>query len=269
MPVKLRIDRAALACVALAMTLTPATMASADPVADIPTQGEGMAVSAAQLGGSRAVVERRVIGESVRGREIYAFRLGNPDARITAVVVGSMHGDEPAGTRLARALLRGAPVRHINLWVVPTLNPDGLAAHRRQNAHGVDLNRNWRHNWQPEGGRYNSGPRPFSEPETWAMRRFLNRTDPNFIVSFHQPLYGVDADAPKNRNLMNRLAENLNLPKKPILCHDGVCHGTMTGWFNSRHAGACITVEFGYRPSWDYLTGRAARGTVRAVLGRY
>ena len=50
------------------------------------------------------------------------------------------------------------------------------------------------------------------------MKRFIAGVDPNFIVSLHQPLHGVDSDQPKNPRLMNRLAANLNLPKKPFTC---------------------------------------------------
>ena len=40
-------------------------------------------------------------------------------------------------------------------------------------------------------------------------------------------------------------------------------------WFNRWHDGTALTVEFGHRPSHDYLTGRAMRGTVRAMLGSF
>jgi succinylglutamate desuccinylase len=187
---------------------------------------------------------------------------------VTAVLLGNMHGNEPAGVRLVNAVRADPRVRGVDLWVIPTMNPDGLAADTRQNAHGVDLNRNWAHRWRRQTGPYDSGPRPFSEPETKALRRFLNRVDPRFVVSFHQPLHGVDSDAAKNRHLLNRLAKNLHLPRKPLRC-SGVCHGTMTGWYNAHHSGSAITVELGPQPSVGYLTGRGARGTVRSVLGQF
>jgi len=214
-------------------------------------------------------VERRRIGTSVKNRAIFAYRVGSPTATIKAVVLGNMHGDEPAGVQLARAIIGGEPVLGIDLWVVPTMNPDGLAAHTRQNARGVDLNRNWGTSGSTQTGRYNSGPHPFSEPETRAMKRFLNLIDPSFVVSFHQPLHGVDSDQVKNKYLMHRLSVNLNLPTKPFTCGTGVCHGTMTGWFNFNHSGAGITVEFGAAPTRSYLTGRAATGTVSSLLGQY
>jgi murein peptide amidase A len=210
----------------------------------------------------------RRFGTSVLGRSLRAYRVGDRRSHVTAVLLGNMHGDEPAGVRLVNAVRRDPRLRGVDLWVVPTMNPDGLAADTRQNAHGVDLNRNWAHRWRPQTGPYDSGPRPFSEPETRAMRRFLNRVVPRFVVSFHQPLHGVDSDAAKNRHLLNRLARNLRLPKKPLRC-SGVCHGTMTGWYNAHHSGSAITVELGPQPSAAYLTGRGARGTVRSVRGRF
>jgi predicted deacylase len=210
----------------------------------------------------------RRFGTSVLGRPLRAYRVGERSSAVTAVLLGNMHGNEPAGVRLVNAVRADPRVRGVDLWVIPTMNPDGLAADTRRNAHGVDLNRNWAHRWRPQTGPYDSGPRPFSEPETRAMRRFLNRVDPQFVVSFHQPLHAVDSDAAKNRHLLNRLATNLHLPKKPLRC-SGACHGTMTGWYNAHHSGSAITVELGPQPSVGYLTGRGARGTVRSVLGHF
>src|SRR5205814_9450615 len=107
--------------------------------------------------------------------------------------LGQMHGNEHAGVVLARSLVRRSrSIEGINLWVVPTMNPDGNIANTRQNAHHVDLNRNWRDIWRPLKGEYYSGPYPLSEPETRAMRRFLLAVKPRYLVSLHQPLHGVD-----------------------------------------------------------------------------
>lgn len=215
---------------------------------------------------STATIEVRTLGKSVQGRAIRAYRLGSPDAPVRAVVLGSLHGDEPAGTRVADALIDAGPVAGVDLWVVPTVNPDGLAKGTRGNAHGVDLNRNFPHQWAPLTGSYYSGPKPLSEPESRALRRFLDAVDPTYVVSFHQPLVGVGASS-KGKAFQRRLSRGLGLPIRAFNC-TGVCHGTMTSWFNARHDGVAITVEFGASPSRAYLRGRAARGTLAAVGGR-
>ena len=129
-----------------------------------------------------------VVGHSVRGRPIVAYELGDPTAPAT-LVVGVIHGSEPAGLRVI-AQLRHMPLPpNVHLWLVPTANPDGLAAGKRQNAHGVDLNRNWpvgwRHNGVPWDGYY-SGPRPMSEPENRAMRAFILQIKPALTIWYHQ-----------------------------------------------------------------------------------
>ena len=43
--------------------------------------------------------------------------------------------------RIARVARRGRPRHFIDLWILPSLNPDGRAAHTRQNARDVDLDR--------------------------------------------------------------------------------------------------------------------------------
>jgi len=66
------------------------------------------------------------------------------------------------------------------IWIIPMVNPDGREAHTRQNANGVDLNRDYGYMW----GGY-SGDEPFSQPETKVIRE--HALDNNFVLSlsFH------------------------------------------------------------------------------------
>lgn len=214
-----------------------------------------------------AVIGVRVIGHTVRNRNIYAFHTGQPSADSTVVIAASMHGNELAPQRTVRTLRDGDPIRGVNLWLVPTYNPDGAARHDRQNARGVDLNRNFPRRWKPLTGNYYSGPRPASEPETRAMMRFLDRVDPDYVISFHQPFHGIDPRGAKRPRWTRNLAANLRLPTHHIDC-GGVCHGTMTQWFNARHDGFAITAEMGPSPSVRYLTKVAPRGLMRSIGGR-
>jgi protein MpaA len=67
-----------------------------------------------------------VIGESVRGRPIVAWHLGETK-KPKVVLIAGMHGNEPAPTAILRTLRDGKSVHGVDLWVVPAYNPDGLA----------------------------------------------------------------------------------------------------------------------------------------------
>jgi hypothetical protein len=55
-----------------------------------------------------------------------------------------MHGDEPAGPLALLELLRGGFFSGEFHWLIcPALNPGGLSLQRRENAEGVDLNRDY------------------------------------------------------------------------------------------------------------------------------
>lgn len=213
-----------------------------------------------------AVREVRTIGQSVQGRDIKAFRLGDADAGTTVVFLGVMHGSERAPARTLRTLRDGSrAVAGVNLWIIPVLNPDGAAVGRRTNAHGVDLNRNFPHLWKR--GVPGAGPAAASEPETRAALRFLKRIDPDVVVSLHQPFAAVDTSVSKGPRLARALSRALNLPRRSIDC-GGPCHGTLTGWFNTTRAGEAITVEFARSPSRTYLRRTAVLGLLQAVGGR-
>ena len=69
------------------------------------------------------------------------------------------------------------------------LIPDGVANERRGNGNGVDLNRNFPHDWtqigQPGAGQY-SGSGPASEPETQAFIVLTERIRPTLTLWYHQ-----------------------------------------------------------------------------------
>ena len=158
-----------------------------------------VAVAFVNAGAAGAVVpanggvsERDLLGRSIDGRPIYAYRMGSPYAPTKAVVIGNTHGDETAGITVADAIIHGKGIHAVDLWVIPTMNPDGTAAHRHGNARGVDLNRNFPFHWARLSGYHYSGTGGMSEPETRIIMNFLNRIKPRYIVSMHQPLDGVD-----------------------------------------------------------------------------
>ncbi|MDQ3645209.1 MAG: DUF2817 domain-containing protein [Actinomycetota bacterium] len=168
------------------------------------------------------------IGRSVQGRPIRAVRVGSPRAPIRVLVVGQIHGTEPAGRAVTRRLRRVRPPPGVELWLVDELNPDGAAAGTRQNAHGVDLNRNFPFGWRRIGepfDTYHSGPRPLSEPESEAAAGLIRRIRPRVTLYYHQMMRLVDRGG-GDRTLERLYSRRSGLPYGAIPLPPGAA----TGW---------------------------------------
>jgi protein MpaA len=176
----------------------------------------------------------------VRRRPIEARVVGSPDAPDKVLVVGIVHGNETAGKRVVRALATGSAPAGTELWLVPSLNPDGVAEHRRQNTRGVDLNRNFPWNWRPLGTKDDptwSGPRRMSEPETRIARALVRRIRPRLTIWFHQPLRLIDRSG-GDVEIQRRFARRTGLPLRRL----GPYAGTATGWQNHAYPGTTAFV---------------------------
>jgi murein peptide amidase A len=178
--------------------------------------------------------ERVLVGRSVQKRPITAVQVGDPAGTRVALVVGVIHGDERAGLRIVRALKRQATqdtsaLTGTQLWVIDTVNPDGLRSHMRKNAHGVDLNRNFPYRWRgdvPHSNGYYPGLRPASEPETRGMMAFIRRIHPDLSIWYHQPWGAVLAC----RGSPPIAAEYAKLVGMRTSCRGKGLHGTAITW---------------------------------------
>lgn len=137
-----------------------------------------------------------VIGYSFKGREIFAFHVGDLCGK-QFISTYAIHGREWITSLLA--------LKHITLgvksgggWIIPLVNPDGveISLHINKlwkaNARGVDLNCNFDADWgkgiynKKERGSENCiGDYPFSETETLALKKFTERVRPYVTFSFH------------------------------------------------------------------------------------
>lgn len=216
-------------------------------------------------------VERRRVtfGRSVAGRALRAVRVGDPGAKRTALVVGSIHGDETEGHGIARRLrqeYRG--VSGVDIWIVQTINPDGVARNTRKNARGVDLNRNFSYRWsgaEPPSSGYYAGPRPFSEPEARAASRLARRVKPRVTIWYHQPwgavLVPCRGNAPVER-------EYARVARMPTSCRGDGLPGTATSWQNHHLPGRAFVVELGAGRLGGAETRRHARAAVEVLKPR-
>ena len=133
-----------------------------------------------------------VVGTTVSGRPIEAIVFTPPRyarPRPPAIVFGAIHGDEPASRlqaeRLIEELLDRPPGRET--WIIPVVNVDGLLAGTKNNAHDVDLNRNFASaNWTAsyQGG-YFPGATAESEPETQALVKLIDEVGAERLIALH------------------------------------------------------------------------------------
>lgn len=201
----------------------------------------GVVVSTVSGQSGRVATRSVVIGHSVGDRPIVATLLAGARARRTMLVVGSIAGDEPGGTSVAKALASLPPVAGLRLWVIPDMNPDGAARGTRANAHGVDLNRNFPYRWRrlsDRSSRYYPGPRPASEPESRAVAAFISRIRPGLAVWLHQPYALVD-DSQGALWAERFVGRSIGLPLRRLPDYPG----SAIGWENHLIRASAFDVE--------------------------
>jgi protein MpaA len=208
------------------------------------TLGATAVVAASPSHSAHQVSHHIVFGHSVRGRPLVAVRLGDPNAKRTALVVGQIHGNEPAGRAVIKELRHlQRPFGGVAVWTVLSVNPDGNRLDTRKNARGVDLNRNFSYRWsgsQPPSSGYYAGPRPFSEPETRAVKRLTKRIRPDVSIWFHQP-WGAVLACGRHDRVQRRFAQIAQMPTE---CRGAGLPGTAPEWENHRLGGHAFVVEF-------------------------
>lgn len=218
-------------------------------------------VAAALLGSAASHASTTLpsmLARSEQGRAIQVVVTGDPSARRAVLVVGCIHGNEPAGIAVATRLAQLRAPAGVAVWIVRDANPDGVAAGTRGNVDGVDLNRNFPWRWRPLGGIFDSGPRPLSEPESSSLARLVWRIHPAVSIWFHQHLGLVD-ESGGDPMVERRYAHLVGLPLLRLTRYPG----SAVGWENHRTRGStAFVVELRAGP----LTAAQADRYARAVL---
>lgn len=163
------------------------------------------------------------IGRTYEGRDILALRItteqSKADQKPAVIFMGGHHAREHVSVeiplRFAQYLVdeynKGNQrivdlIESRDIHIIPVVNPDGKEydisgnsyAHWRKNRrnngrdYGVDLNRNYSYKWGTGGSSKSSnsdtymGPQPFSEPETIAIRDYVEAHENiSILLSFH------------------------------------------------------------------------------------
>lgn len=156
---------------------------------------------------------RSVKGQPLVHKEFTPPPQKRPKARVLAI--GGVHGDEYSAISIGylwmKTMLDNPQAIEHHWLFLPLANPDSLFFNpaQRQNANGVDLNRNFptpdwetsaHHFWQTY---YQSNPRrypgdgPASEPETQWQVAVIQAFQPDAIISIHAPYGLLDYDGPE------------------------------------------------------------------------
>jgi protein MpaA len=196
------------------------------------------------------------IGTSVRGVPIEAWW---PTGEPSRVMWAAIHGEESVTMQLAWQLLRTVHADDSCAVVVPVLNPDGVLLATRQNANGVDLNRNFpTESWVPDSSptfwptatirtpphrtQFSSpGSSPGSEPETQAIMDLVTRVQPAFVIDLHTPLECVIAISERSIPMAEHLAEPGGLTIVRGL--ENPTPGDSAAWCET-HGAIAVTYEF-------------------------
>ena len=122
-----------------------------------------------------------VVGKSVEGREIRFVKAGS--GATTVFLWSQMHGDEATATRAIFDILnflkatnhdlsefREALLSNLTFYFIPILNPDGAEKYQRENALGIDLNR--------DGTR-------LAAPEAVILQAMCEKVKPDFAFNLH------------------------------------------------------------------------------------
>ena len=121
--------------------------------------------------------QAEIMGQSVLGKPIYKLQFGT--GKIKILMWSQMHGNESTTTK---ALLDFINFLHSNttesksildnftFCMLPMLNPDGAKLYTRENANGIDLNRDAQN---------------LSQPESIVLRKVFDDFHPNYCYNLH------------------------------------------------------------------------------------
>lgn len=243
---------------------------------------------------------KTVIGTSVEGRDIVAYHFGTGEKEL--LFVGGTHGGYSWNTPLVAyelaAYLKANPTAipaDIMVTIIPVLNPDGLnrvvgttsvfsakdvspvqttVVAGRFNANTVDLNRNFDCDWKAGGTWQNKavsgGTAPFSEPESMALKTYVESKAIRGAVVWYSAAGGVyssscgSAILPQTSALTSAYAKASGYPAHDDFTSYEVT-GDMVNWLAKKNIPA-ISVLLTDHTNTEWTKNKAG---IEAVLGYF
>lgn len=163
---------------------------------DYPTHDQITAKLKAAVAKQPNIMKLFSIGKSVKGRELWVVKISDnvekDETEPEFKYISSMHGDEITGRELTTFLIQEIAekygkdseltnlINNTEIYIMPSMNPDGSMAKRRANANGFDLNRNF-----PDIIRDRDGNLPGREIENQAVMKFQASRKFALSANFH------------------------------------------------------------------------------------
>lgn len=171
---------------------------------------------------------KTIIGKSIDGNDITAYHYGEGNDEL--LLIGGIHGGYEWNTvLLAYELMdyfkanQNSIPKNMKITIIPVMNPDGLSkvvgttgrfskanvsttestvTSGRFNSNSVDLSRNFDCNWKAEGVWQNKtvsgGNKVFSEPESRAVKEYVETNKPTSVIVWYSAAGGVFASSCNN-----------------------------------------------------------------------
>lgn len=257
------------------------------------------------------------IGKTPQGRDIWSLVISsdveNSSSKPAVLFLGGHHarehlsvetplrfvqwviGEFRNGNPRVQRLIEG---RQIHL--IPMVNPDGLEydieggkykywrKNRARNAngtYGVDLNRNYGYKWGTGGSSSSPssetymGPQPFSEPETQAVKRYIETHENiSILLSFHtfselilypwghtsNPI--ADSRDRMVHEVMARKMAEWNKYRPQTSASLYIASGDLTDWSYGEHKVISFTFELDPKDQWSSGGFYPGQGVIQPVL---
>lgn len=226
------------------------------------------------------------IGKSIRGRELWMVKIsdnvGSDEIEPEFKYISSMHGDEITGRELTLALIEEMTslygsdaeitelINNTEIFIMPSMNPDGSELHQRANAKGVDINRNF-----PEAVDNDPNTVDGRTVETQLMMRFQASRKFSLSANFHGGTIVANYpwDSKYELHPLDALVKEFSLgyaELNPEMRSSGefeggvtngaqwyVVKGGMQDWSYNWHNDLQITVELSHSkwPKYDAIAG--------------
>ena len=146
--------------------------------------------------------QTEIIGRSVLGKPIYKYTVGS--GKIKIFMWSQMHGNESTTTKAlfdffnlihSQEAIGVKLLQEFTFCFLPMVNPDGATLYTRENANGVDLNRD---------------SEELSQPESQLLRKTFDDFQPNFCYNLHDQRTIFGAGTTGNVATVSFLAPSFN-----------------------------------------------------------